>query len=200
MELEKKSSSSAASVYAKRFMSMLRSMTKAKSILTAIKCKSEAVKARLLVFSLLRNVKKPSPLVALTHKIQSSFLPKSSSPVIGGDDLQCCSQCCCSQPDQEAQDQQALVVYNYGDDYLLQEGNDDADEAKDELEQLVLQQAGDPDASVIDLVRNSKENFSLEDDIDHVADLFIMKIHKRMRLQKLESFKRYQEMLQRSAA
>ncbi|KAJ6712881.1 hypothetical protein OIU79_008975 [Salix purpurea] len=59
----------------------------------------------------------------------------------------------------------------------------------------------DPGGSVIDLVRNSKEDgkdFSLEDEIDHVADLFIMRFHKQMRLQKLESFKRRREALERN--
>ncbi|KAG5521703.1 hypothetical protein RHGRI_034056 [Rhododendron griersonianum] len=73
------------------------------------------------------------------------------------------------------------------------------DEDEDELD------LGDPNGSVIDLVRNNKEarggvnheDFKLEDEINQVADLFILKFHKRMRLQKLESFKRYQEMLQR---
>ncbi|KAK9117755.1 hypothetical protein Sjap_016702 [Stephania japonica] len=55
--------------------------------------------------------------------------------------------------------------------------------------------------SVIDLVRNSKQinanDFSLEDQIDEVADLFIKRFHRRIKLQKLESFNRYQQMLQR---
>ncbi|KAJ0253963.1 hypothetical protein HA466_0115560 [Hirschfeldia incana] len=56
-------------------------------------------------------------------------------------------------------------------------------------------------SSVIDMVRSSKEeegeSFKLEDEIDHVADLFISRFHKQMKLQKLLSFKRYQEMLAR---
>ncbi|GLT93953.1 hypothetical protein SLE2022_117190 [Rubroshorea leprosula] len=56
--------------------------------------------------------------------------------------------------------------------------------------------------SVIELVRNSKEErgeeFRQEDEIDHLADLFITRFHKQMRMQKLLSFKSYQEMLERS--
>ncbi|KAK8334683.1 hypothetical protein V6Z12_A09G003000 [Gossypium hirsutum] len=55
--------------------------------------------------------------------------------------------------------------------------------------------------SIIEMVRNSKEegeDFRLEDEIDHVADLFITRFYKQMRLQKLLSFKRYQEMMERS--
>lgn len=54
--------------------------------------------------------------------------------------------------------------------------------------------------SIIDMVRNSKEegeDFSLEEEIDHVADLFIKRFHRQMHLQKLASFKRFQEMLAR---
>lgn len=54
--------------------------------------------------------------------------------------------------------------------------------------------------SVIDLVRNSREDgteFKLEDEIDHVADLFIRRFHRQMKIQKQESFKRYREMLAR---
>lgn len=70
----------------------------------------------------------------------------------------------------------------------------DDEEDRDELD------LGDPNGSVIDLMRNSKEegeDFKLEDEIDQAADLFILKFHKRMKFQKLESFKRFQEMLQR---
>ncbi|THU53721.1 hypothetical protein C4D60_Mb10t17440 [Musa balbisiana] len=48
---------------------------------------------------------------------------------------------------------------------------------------------------------NSKEDgseFRLDDEIDHAADVFIKRFHRQMRMQKLESFKRYQEMLLRS--
>ncbi|KAL0420775.1 UNVERIFIED_CONTAM: hypothetical protein Slati_3100400 [Sesamum latifolium] len=71
------------------------------------------------------------------------------------------------------------------------------DEEEKELEELL----DDTNSSVIDLVKNSKENgesFNLEEEIDEVADLFINKFHKRIRLQKLLSFKRYQQMLERS--
>ncbi|KAG6527562.1 hypothetical protein ZIOFF_009673 [Zingiber officinale] len=45
--------------------------------------------------------------------------------------------------------------------------------------------------------RNAKEDvakFSLEDEIDSVTDVFIRRFHKNTRMQKLESFKRQQEM------
>jgi len=41
--------------------------------------------------------------------------------------------------------------------------------------------------------------FRLEDEIDRVADVFIRRFHEQMMLQKLESFKRFCEMLERGA-
>ena len=41
--------------------------------------------------------------------------------------------------------------------------------------------------------------FRLEDEIDRVADVFIRRFHDQMKLQKLESFKRFCEMLERGA-
>ncbi|KAK9089981.1 hypothetical protein Sjap_023158 [Stephania japonica] len=56
--------------------------------------------------------------------------------------------------------------------------------------------------SAIELVRNAKDKegevFRLEDEIDHVADLFIWKVHRQLRLEKQHSLKRFQEMLLRS--
>ncbi|BFG27228.1 hypothetical protein CerSpe_135020 [Prunus speciosa] len=47
--------------------------------------------------------------------------------------------------------------------------------------------------SVIDIVKNSKQQagqeFSLEDDIDRVADLFIRRFHRQITIQKQHSFK-----------
>lgn len=53
--------------------------------------------------------------------------------------------------------------------------------------------------SVIEMVKNSKEEageeFSLENDIDHVAELFITNFHRQMRMQKQNSINRYHQML-----
>lgn len=56
------------------------------------------------------------------------------------------------------------------------------------------------EGSAADFVRSFRKNdseFNLEDEIDHVADVFIKRFHNQMRMQKQESFKRYQEMLER---
>lgn len=202
-----------AAKFVKRILCVLRSMAKAKSM--AIKSKTDAIKARLIVLSLLRN--KKLSLGSISNKIHG---------LIGGGGQH--------QDDDDHQDK-AIVLYNAaatpshdkvylslggGSDPNQEDENtcsyphhyhhhnneeeaDDDDKYPDLTHSLFDDELdlGGPNASVIDLVRNSKEegkNFSLEDEIDHVADLFIMKFHKNMRMQKLESFKRYQEMLQRS--
>lgn len=216
-----------ATIFVRQIISLLRTLANAK--LMAIKGKIEAIRARFLVFSLLRN--KKISLVALSHKIHS-LLPGGHQEKIKtghnnkGDDAtvnvadQLMQSQCSSSTHQVHQLHQLQLQIPKNEDLdshyyprCQRDDDDDGDQYPDlthslfdsaddddELDQLVLQ--GDPNASVIDLVRNSKgeggENFSLEAEIDHVADLFIMKFHKKMRMQKLESFKRYQEMLERS--
>ncbi|XAR48264.1 hypothetical protein NMG60_11031021 [Bertholletia excelsa] len=203
---------SSAAVFLKHIISMLCSMTKAKSV--AIRDKTNALKARLVVLSLMKQRK--FSLGAISHKFQA---------ILGHQEKR-------SQEDEEREGDQskAIVLYNASapssssstqaqpqmledQDSAVQEEyqyygyyNEDDDKYPDLRHSLFEEEddeldLGDPNASVIDLVRNSKEEgeeFRLEDEIDQVADLFIMKFHKRIRLQKLESFKRYQEMLQRS--
>ncbi|VFQ60862.1 unnamed protein product [Cuscuta campestris] len=105
---------------------------------------------------------------------------------------------CAASP--SAGEDQLLLEYNRQEDEddkypdlrhsLFEEGDDDDDE-----------QLGDPNGSAIEMVKSSKEEggekFNLEDEIDDVADLFIKKFYKRMRLQRLDSLKRFQEMLLR---
>lgn len=212
------SASASATAVAKQIVSLLRSMARAKSV--AIKSKTDAIRARLEVFSLLRN--KKLSLVAVSRKIHSLLPGGGHQEKIKTDEdwatsnlqLQCCSSSSSHQlqlqvpKDDEVLDSCSINPYYNQPDYhdedpypdLTHSLFDEADAYDNELDQLVLK--GDPNASVIDLVKNSKEhcgeNFSLEAEIDHVADLYIMTFHKKMRMQKLESFKRYQEMLERS--
>nr|XP_043612216.1 uncharacterized protein LOC122583909 [Erigeron canadensis] len=168
-----------ASLFLKNIISLVTSVTKSKSL--AIKSKIETLKARVIIFSLLKNKK----FHGLTLR-KSSISHKIHALLLGG-------------PSQEDDDDDQKVVQSLGayddDDYPDLRHSLFDEEVDDEL--------GTPNTSVIDLVKNLKENdgedFRLEDEIDHVADLFIMKFHKRMRLQKLESFKRYQDMLERSS-
>ncbi|KAL3538332.1 hypothetical protein ACH5RR_001698 [Cinchona calisaya] len=196
-----KNTSTNASRFAKQIISILCSTAKAKSL--AIKSKTETIGARLLVLSLLGN--KKLSLVALSHKIHS-LLPRRGhqEKIESGHDDQ---QSRCSSPTYH-QDHELMQIQVPKDEDLDSHYNpyfnnfDDGDQYPDLTHSLFDDAEDDPNASVIDLVRSSKEeegqNFSLEDEIDHVADLFIMKFHKKMRMQKLESFKRYQEMHERS--
>ncbi|KAL6634286.1 hypothetical protein ACP70R_026957 [Stipagrostis hirtigluma subsp. patula] len=67
--------------------------------------------------------------------------------------------------------------------------------------QLALDAA--PLGSAIEQARGAAEGggaeFRLEDEIDRVADVFIRRFHDQMKLQKLESFKRFCEMIERGA-
>ncbi|XP_010044900.2 uncharacterized protein LOC104433740 [Eucalyptus grandis] len=187
-----------ASAFVKRMVSVLTSVAKSKS--AAIKRKTSAVKGRLMLFSLMNSRK--VLFCSISNKIHS---------LLGHGDED-------SDDEDDVDQSRALVLYEakanearpstsstaiyggYGDESddddkypdlrhsLFDEEDDDLDDA-------------DPGGSVIDLVKNAKEEggeFCLEDEIDHVADLFIRRFHKQMRLQKLESFKRLQEMLGRS--
>ncbi|XP_031489577.1 uncharacterized protein LOC116257102 [Nymphaea colorata] len=111
----------------------------------------------------------------------------------------------------------AIVVYNpilaemqmeqYCCDDLVDEEDEEEDESDDypdlthclfDSEDLELD---NQNLSVVDIVKQStnSENFVLEEEIDRVADLFIKRFHRQMQMQKQQSFKRYQEMLNQSA-
>ncbi|KAL5800607.1 hypothetical protein ACOSQ3_032239 [Xanthoceras sorbifolium] len=186
-----------APAFLKQVICVLTSVAKAKSL--AIKNKTNAVKARLIMFSLIKN--KKLLMSSISNKIHNLLGHQSSH----------------YHDHVDGQDQsKAIAHYNaverhsswsctqmYDDD----DNDDDDDNNKypdlthslfDEEE---FELDDDQGGSIIDIVRNSKEegeNFSLEEEIDHVADLFIKRFHKQIKLQKLESFKRFQEMLARS--
>ncbi|XP_010558991.1 PREDICTED: uncharacterized protein LOC104827510 [Tarenaya hassleriana] len=177
----------------KRMFTLLSSITKAKSM--AIKDKTNAFKARLLVLSLMKHKK---------LAFCSSFSDKIHS-LLGHNRHE--------QDDVEDDDSKAIILYNAAPCSSITRAidhDDDDDnypdlrhtlfEGEEEFEGVEeVEQGG---GSIIEMVRSSKEeegkSFSLEDEIDHVADLFITRFHKQMKLQKLLSFKRYQEMLTRS--
>ncbi|GMI64074.1 hypothetical protein like AT5G47920 [Hibiscus trionum] len=159
---------------------------KAKSM--AAKGKMNAAKARLIMLTLLKS-KKSVFLGSISSKIHGLLGDKENNQ------------------EQEQDDRsKAIVPYSY--DFTSNYGDGDEDEDKypdlthslfdEEMELMAETQGG----SVVEMVRNSKEeegeDFHLEDEIDHVADLFITRFYKQMRLQKLLSFKRYQEMMERS--
>ncbi|XP_048430728.1 uncharacterized protein LOC103950374 isoform X1 [Pyrus x bretschneideri] len=182
-----------ASVFLKHIITLLSSIAKAKSL--AIKSKTSATKARLIMFSLVKN--KKVLMDTVSHKIHS---------LLGHDHRY--------QEEEEGDQSKALVLYNaIANEYshavgtstcMLryngqdEEEEDDDDDKYPDLRHSLFDENENFDdvkdgGSVIDLVKNSKvegEDFKLEDEIDHVADLFINRFHKQMRLQKLLSFKR----------
>ncbi|XWS37215.1 hypothetical protein CRYUN_Cryun19dG0024200 [Craigia yunnanensis] len=173
-----------ASVFLKQIVSSLfvSSIAKAKSI--AVKGKMSASKARLVMFTLMKT-KKAVLLDSISDKIHVLLGDKETS----------------QQDDQS----KAIVPFQY--DATADYGDDDEEDKYPDLTHCLFDEkeleleAETQGGSIIEMVRNSKkegEDFSLEDEIDHVADLFITRFYKQMRLQKLLSFKRHQEMLERS--
>ncbi|GAB4843332.1 hypothetical protein Ancab_013298 [Ancistrocladus abbreviatus] len=199
-----------ASLVAKQILSVLSSIAREK--LLGFKSKANALRARLALFSLLKSSRGLS-LGAITQKIHALLGKKG----IKNDDL--------LEDVEEEQNKGAIVVYKNNalqptSEYTQEimevvdngynacaDDDDDDDNKYPDLTHSLFdeeddEELGDGQGSVIDMVKNSKEyegeDFCLEDEIDHVADLFIRRFRKQMRLQKLESFKRYQQMLERS--
>ncbi|CAL9120515.1 unnamed protein product [Musa acuminata var. zebrina] len=185
----------ASSSFLKQMCSAVVAMVKAKSM--AVKSKTSALRTRLLVLRLLQN--KKLLMKAINHKIHALMgQEKGEGGAHSAEDhdksivlYDAAKNAALTNPtDKEP-------MYCYDDDYPdLRHSLFDLEEEEEDNDEL-----GNTTGSVIDLVKNSKEDgseFRLEDEIDHAADVFIKRFHRQMRLQKLESFKRYQEMLLRS--
>lgn len=172
------------SLVLKHVLSLLSSIAKSKS--ASIKNKTSAAKSRILMFSFMQQK-------LISNKIHNLLNHKNTD----------------TDDDDDDEDQsKAIVLYNNKAASVVMSG-ECADSTSYVMEKNdsnngiwdFLDEAADPDKSVIDLVKDSKEgapeDFKLEDEIDEVADLFIKRFHKQIRLQKLESFKRFQDMLER---
>ncbi|OWM89826.1 uncharacterized protein LOC116200575 [Punica granatum] len=184
---------SKASLFLKHVLSVLSSIAKSKSV--AIKNKTNAARGRLLLFTLMS---KKAVLGSLSNKIHN---------LLGhGDDSD-------SDGEDKKDESRAIVLYSARSDgpcssstHIVQRVNEDDDDKYPDLRHSLCDEGesdyeDDPGKSVIDVVKDLKEggeDFILEDEIDHVADLFIKRFHKQIQLQKLESFKRFQAMLERS--
>lgn len=186
-----------ASILLKKITSVLSAIAKAKSM--AINTKFSATKARLLMLSVVKS--KKILMDSLSHKIHT-ILGQNDDDHDDDDHskaivLYDAATTHASQYEPSGSVPMAAVVEEEDDKYpdlthsLFNEEDDyDIDDAK-------LQAAG---GSIIDMMRNSKEEgeeFKLEEEIDQAADLFIKRFRKQIRMQKLESFKRLQEMLAR---
>lgn len=190
-----------ASAFLKQVLCFLTSVAKSKSM--AIKNKTSAAKARLIMFSLMKSKKVlVGSISKKIHGLLGHPTDKDADNIHDGDQSKAIV------PYNAAAAVGALVTEPQSSSIcsqlLLQDTEDDDDKYPDlrhslfDDEEFEFEDEGN--GSVIDMVRNSKEegeDFSLEEEIDHVADLFIKRFHRQMHLQKLASFKRFQEMLAR---
>ncbi|CAL0322761.1 unnamed protein product [Lupinus luteus] len=196
-----------ASKLLKQIIAGISSMVKSKTM--ALKSKTNAIRARLIIFSLMKN--KKFLMSSLSEKIHAVLGHHSNDQ----ENEDCMLEDGCSS-DQKS----ALVVYNNNahtyealpnpsmEEPQDQEGYDgyyndvDDDEKYPDLTHSLFDSEDlDLGGSVIDLVKNCKEEagqeFKLEDEIDQCADLFIKRFRRQMILQKQDSLKRQQEILER---
>ncbi|XP_027359366.1 uncharacterized protein LOC113868015 [Abrus precatorius] len=191
-----------------KLLAALSSMAKSKSL--ALKSKTNAIKARLIIFSLVMN--KKYVMSTISDKFQSLLghhsLPKEDCSLEHGSDDQnkdtvvfndnAHSNKVVSNPNEtqvvvEDKDHDGHEsYYRYGED------DDGGDGKYPDLTHTMFESEGlDLEGSVIDLVKCSKEEagqeFKMEDEIDHMADLFIQKFRRQILLQKQDSLKRYHE-------
>lgn len=156
----------------KRVVTVIAATVRAKSM--SLKTKTNSLKTRLVIFRLLRSNTKISQeihtLVSGRHN-KMFILNETTAPP----------------SDATTTNTKALMPYNT---------NDVNDDGINEEEEDCC------GGSVIDMVRSSHEqngtDFRLEDEIDVVADVFIKRFYKRLKIQKQLSIKRYHDMLQRS--
>lgn len=182
----------------KQMLSTIVAVVKAKS--TAVRAKTSTMKTRFLIFGILRN--KKLLVSAINHRIHAIMGQdsKKNHGHHGNEDA--------GDGEGEEGSKKAIVLYT-APSFVTERGDEAGEEDSDDYLTHSLFDGDDDDelvnapGSVIDLVRDAKEGegaeFRLEDEIDHVADVFIRRIHKQLKLQKLESFKRFCEMMERSA-
>ncbi|CAN6234769.1 unnamed protein product [Urochloa humidicola] len=197
----------------KQMVSAIVAAVKAKS--TAVRVKTSALKTRLLIFGILRN--KKLLMAAINTKMHAIMGQQNQQDdphqagIAAGDG------------GGADEDKKAIVLYTppsynfsaelgaHDAEAAEEQEEDDGDEylshslfaeEEDEEEDELVSAPG----SVIEVMRGAREReagegaeFRLEDEIDHVADVFIRRIHRQLKLQKLDSFKRLCEMLERGA-
>lgn len=196
---------SKASTFLKQMVSTIVAAIKSKS--TAVRVKTSALKTRLLIFGILRN--KKLLMTAINHKIHA-IMGQQEAAADGDKDGS----------GQQGTDEdgggrnKAIVLYkppSYSFSSELGAHEAEVEDSDDYLTHSLFAEEDDEDelvnapGSVIDVMRDARERevgdgaeFSLEDEIDNVADVFIRRMHRQLKLQKLDSFKRFCEMLERS--
>ncbi|XP_057721542.1 uncharacterized protein LOC130935693 [Arachis stenosperma] len=212
----------------KKIIAGLSAMAKSKTL--ALKSKTNAIKARLIIFSLMKN--KKFLMSSISEKFHSvlghhnkedeansnNFLLEDGNEnehnqnqnqnrknknknaiVLFRNNAQSYEKVPNPSEAQFVEDEGGCY-YNYDDG-----GDGDDDEKYPDLTHTLFDSEDlDLEGSVIDLVKNSKEErgqeFKLEDEIDQCAALFIKRFRRQMILQKQESLKRQQEELTNNAA
>jgi hypothetical protein len=206
-----------ASRYLKQLFSAIVAAVKARS--TAVGTKASSLRTRLIVLGIMRNKKLLlSAIQSKIHAIMGGSSHSSSSNAVGashhggeGERLFLASSgarkaaLLQSLPsfavEQEAR---AVVLLSSLPSFALERDAAGADEEKDMVEAAAA--AGEKHLATVDDAAAAapagsaaEGEFRLEDEIDRVADVFIRRFHEQMKLQKLESFKRFCEMLERGA-
>ncbi|KAF8020726.1 hypothetical protein BT93_G1228 [Corymbia citriodora subsp. variegata] len=205
------------SAMVKQMLAALSAMAKSKSV--AFRRKTDALRTRLLIFSLLHHDKKFF-VGTLSHKLQNLLLQHrhhhhhdEGKPLEEADDSDLASE----QPSENdivsyctsgALVHEPTPVLTHCEPAKCEEEDgvdDNEDDGKyPDLTHTLFDDINDlvSGRSVIELVKHNKEDrgeeFVLENEIDQVADLFIKRFHRQIKLQRMESFKNYQEMLRRS--
>ncbi|MQL91404.1 hypothetical protein Taro_024013 [Colocasia esculenta] len=212
-----------ASGFLKQVVSLVMSIVKAKSM--AVKSKTSAVKTRLIIFGLLRN--KKVLMNTISHKVHAILghqdkQGRGSGAADDDDDNDVDNSKAIvlynavpneeTVPDREvaASAAHGMMIESFNGEEAVEEAEkeEEDDDGYPDLRHSLFDeedeylQGDDGTGSVVDLVKNirgeEQGDFVLEDEIDHVADVFIRRFHRQMRMQKLESFKRFQEMMERS--
>jgi len=179
---------------------IIAGLTKSKTM--ALKSKTNAIKARLIIFSLMKN--KKFLMSSISDKFHSVWGSHSHHHSKEGGNY-------------DYHNRAMVVYYNNAQTYEAlqnrsetqdqEDGHggcyDDDDKYPDLTHTPFDSQGLDFDGSVIDKVKNchlqAGKDFKLEDDIDEVADLFIRRFRRNIILQKQDSFKRKREMVQKGA-
>ncbi|KAI4375741.1 hypothetical protein MLD38_013572 [Melastoma candidum] len=180
--------------FLKQLVTVITSLTKAKSL--ALRTKASALKKGAVLLSLFHN--KRFLATTLSQRIHD-LLPSSTRHDKGGEE---------EGEEGIAEKDMAMVRYARREYVkgggLLEEYEDKYPDLRHGLfreEEDTDREFEDPGGSVVDIVKGAKEEgeeFVLEDEIDRVADLFIRRFHRQMRMQKQLSLKRVHDMLQRS--
>ncbi|KAM7255521.1 hypothetical protein ACFE04_008419 [Oxalis oulophora] len=176
----------------KQIITMVTTIVKAKSL--ALKRKTNAMRARIIIFSLLhrKNINLVSTISQKLHAISDKARQHDTD---SEDDEQ--SKAIVLREENHSynamssHEEELLCDTQNHSQLLIEYGEEDEDDKYPDLTHTLFEEEG---GSVIEMVKNSKEakgkEFVLEDEIDSVAEMFIKKFHHQMRMQKQLSFNR----------